>query len=117
MKPGETTKPLASMVELPCRGDWEMAAILPARMPMLRTESRPDSGSMTRPLRITVSKVSSAEAGRWRLEARSAATATRTSVIRALAAFRLLMLSPDAYEKPAQLTPLGRAEARPYNAA
>ena len=37
----------------PVSGASEIAATLPSRTPMLRTASRPDSGSTTRPLTMT----------------------------------------------------------------
>src|ERR1035438_2649998 len=53
MKPGATTRPVASIVARPSSGAAETAWILPAEMPRWRTASRPLSGSMTRPLRMT----------------------------------------------------------------
>src|ERR1700728_81248 len=53
MKPGATTRPVAWMTRRPLSGVAEMRAILPSRMPMLRTASNAVSGSMTRPPSIT----------------------------------------------------------------
>ncbi len=53
MKPGETVSPRASMTLLPFSRAREIDAILPFVMPRLRTASVFDSGSMTRPFRIT----------------------------------------------------------------
>src|SRR5437868_3985779 len=55
MKPGATTRPLASMVVLPESAFSEITTIFPARSPMLRFASRLDSGSITRPLIMTTS--------------------------------------------------------------
>src|SRR5438552_462854 len=57
MKPGETTSPAASIVERPVRAELEIARTLPAVIPILRTASSFDSGSMTRPPRMTTSYV------------------------------------------------------------
>src|SRR5262249_20642007 len=53
MKPGATTRPRTSSTRLPLSGFSDTAAILPSLMPTWRTASRPDSGSMTRPLART----------------------------------------------------------------
>ena len=53
MKPGDTTSPLASMVSLPRSELFEMARIFPPVMPIFRTASSPDSGSMTCPFATT----------------------------------------------------------------
>src|SRR5207253_1774753 len=55
MKPGATTRPVASISVRPRRGSVEIAAIVLPVMPTLRTASRPDAGSSTRPLRRTMS--------------------------------------------------------------
>src|ERR1035438_6819775 len=55
MNPGATTKPSASTITSPVRGDSEMAAILPPRMPTFLRASRFVSGSITRPCEITIS--------------------------------------------------------------
>src|SRR5438094_111626 len=47
MKPGATTRPLASIVCLPCNAALLIARILPPLIPTLRTASSPDSGSIT----------------------------------------------------------------------
>src|SRR6266404_5155220 len=60
MKPGATARPFASMTDFAFRGAVEIVAIFPARMPTLRMASRPDSGSITRPLRMARSYASSA---------------------------------------------------------
>ena len=57
MKPGETTSPPASMVVLPARGEVAMAVMVVPSIPMLAVASKPESGSMTRPPLITVSKM------------------------------------------------------------
>src|SRR6185369_9839151 len=56
MKPGETTKPRASITERPLRLRVVTALISPFEMPRLRMASERDSGSITRPLRMTRSK-------------------------------------------------------------
>src|SRR5438094_111623 len=52
MKPGATTRPLASIVCLPCNAALLIARILPPLIPTLRTASSPDSGSITLPFVI-----------------------------------------------------------------
>src|SRR6185369_6652756 len=56
MKPGETPKPRASITERPLRLRVVTALISPFEMPRLRMASERDSGSITRPLRMTRSK-------------------------------------------------------------
>src|SRR5437016_10124601 len=55
MKPGATTRPLASIVCLPCNAALLIARILPPLIPTLRTASSPDSGSITLPFVIATS--------------------------------------------------------------
>src|SRR6185503_17826126 len=58
IKPGVTTRPLASITLRPSRALEVIALITPAEMPTLRTASSRVSGSITRPLRITTSYTS-----------------------------------------------------------
>src|SRR4030095_5742682 len=58
MKPGVTTNPLASTTVRPSNPLEVIALTTPAEMPTLRTASSRDSGSITRPLRITTSYTS-----------------------------------------------------------
>src|SRR3989442_14676062 len=78
MKPAATTGPLASIVDAPFSGATEIARILPRWMPTLRTLSGPDSGSITRPLAMTTSYDSSADASR--IEATVEATSAEASI-------------------------------------
>src|SRR5437660_12378377 len=55
MKPGATTRPLASIVCLPCNAALLIARILPPLIPTLRTASILDSGSITLPFVIATS--------------------------------------------------------------
>src|SRR5260370_38481379 len=55
MKLADPTKPRTSTSVFPGRGAVEMDAMRFPLMPMLRTASRPDSGSITRPLERTMS--------------------------------------------------------------
>ena len=60
MKPGDTTRPVASMTVAACSGagsgPGEMAATVAPLTPMLATKSKPDSGSITRPPTMAKSK-------------------------------------------------------------
>ncbi len=56
MKPGATTRSVASMDALPVRGSVLMAVMRAPSMPTLAIWSKPVSGSMTRPPVITRSK-------------------------------------------------------------
>src|SRR5262245_46874768 len=55
MKPGAITGALASISVRPRRGSGETAAIFRPAIATVRTASRPDAGSRTRPLRRTMS--------------------------------------------------------------
>src|SRR4030095_13358056 len=53
MKPGETTRPRASITVRPRRLSVVIALMVPLDMPRLRIASVRDSGSITLPLRMT----------------------------------------------------------------
>jgi hypothetical protein len=55
MKPGETTRPVASIVRRPLRESPVIATILPLVMPTFNTESSLRSGSITLPRVMTMS--------------------------------------------------------------
>ena len=56
MKPGATTLPVASMVVVPVSGSRLIEAMRSPTMPTSATWSNPESGSITRPPLMTVSK-------------------------------------------------------------
>ena len=55
MNPGATTRPVASRVARPVNGSRLTRATLSPSTPIWASESKPVSGSMTRPPAITVS--------------------------------------------------------------
>src|SRR5579862_2757935 len=80
MNPGATTIPFASIVVVPVSGDSDTMLILPPRMPTLRTASRPDSGSITRPLEITTSYLCTPRLSRWGVDFIHAGAATASTI-------------------------------------
>ncbi len=74
-----------------------MNAIFPARMPTFRMASSPDSGSITRPLRMAMSKDSSAEALAGTFETKAATQASKQSATTAFSAFSLCMNLPVSF--------------------